>query len=379
MLLRSLRINLPHGISLPSKGTNLGLWFQKYLDQTVENPSQKLIDSITELPNQVNEVYKHFYNRWLIELKGIQAATEIAKTQGRMIVNLGADSVSEVGIALHHTYGMPYIPGTALKWLAAHYANSNLGNVWKKNANPNLGDDLIKKINFHQAIFGTGKEAGYVTFHDALFVPDCNDKFPQKDLPNNRNKPLQKDVVTGHHQNYNKGDDLPPADWDSPTIIPFISVHGKFLIAVSGDEKAKPVAMEILRLALLHEGIGAKTSSGYGRMVFESHPDDSIHRKPTIATMEAVVPEETYEVKRKRLLKETPPEGWKRGDVRRSKPNGASGFITPSEGGKDVYVKNISFEDSGALVEVGQVLEYTEEIGPQGPRAISVRVLLKRN
>ena len=60
MPLRSLRINLPHGISLPNKGTNLGLWFQKYLDQTVENPSQKLIDSITGLPNQVNDVYKKF-------------------------------------------------------------------------------------------------------------------------------------------------------------------------------------------------------------------------------------------------------------------------------------------------------------------------------
>ena len=359
MNVRSLRISSDQLLGQPKQGTNLGLWFQKYLDREKGVPSQVLVGSITDLQEQVDPIYEKFYTNWEEALKKIGAQTEVARTHGRMIVNLGAESVAEVSIALHHTYGMPYIPGTALKGLAAHYANSHLGEAWKKNT------------DVYKAIFGTGKAAGYVTFHDALFVPD--DKFKQ---------PLQKDTVTGHHQDYNKGDDVPPADWDSPNIIPFISVRGKFLIAISGDDAAKQVAMEILRLALLYEGVGAKTSSGYGRMVFESHPDDSIHGRSTTAPMEATETEETYEMKKTRLLEnETPPEGWNRGDVREGdiRRGGDFGFITPRQSRAKIFVHKDFFEKTGALVEIGQVLEYIPEPQRDGKiHAKSVKILLSK-
>lgn len=347
---RSLRVIPDANARLPKQDTNLGLWFQKYFNSQLNEPGQKHIDSITKLPNQVDPVYVHYFNRWIKHLKEIDALTENAKTTGRMVVNLGADSVSEVSIALHHTYGMPYIPGTALKGLAAHYAHSNMGATWKK------GTDA------HKAIFGTGKTAGYVTFLDALFVPD--QAYPL---------PLKKDTVTGHHQEYNKGDNVPPADWDRPTIIPFISVHGKFLIAISGDEKAKPVAMEILRLALLNEGIGAKTSSGYGRMVFESHAGDSVQDISLSTSTTPQNPEETSDVIKKRLLKETPPIGWKRGDVRKVKDEGDYGFIVSASGGSDVYIHKETHPDG--LVKLDEVLEYIEERSSKGLRATSVKVL----
>lgn len=347
---RSLRIIPDPHAGLPRQDTNLGLWFQKFYNSQVIEPRRALIDSITKLPKQVDPLYKSFYNGWVKLLKEIDALTETAKTSGRMVVNLGADSVTEVSIALHHTYGVPYIPGTALKGLAAHYANSNMGTAWKK------GTDAYK------AIFGTGKTAGYVTFLDALFVPE-------QDNP----QPLQKDTVTGHHQKYNKGDNVPPTDWDSPNIIPFISVHGKFLIAISGDEKAKPVAMEILRLALLNEGIGAKTSSGYGRMVFESHAGDSVQDISLSTSTTPQNPEETSDVIKKRLLKETPPIGWKRGDVRKVKDEGDYGFIVSASGGSDVYIHKETHPDG--LVKLDEVLEYIEERSSKGLRATSVKVL----
>ena len=352
---RSLRVIPDANARLPKQDTNLGLWFQKYLNQELNQPAQVLIDSITELSNQVEPIYEKFYKRWVGHLNAIHADLQIAKTKGRLIVNLGADSVAEVSIALHHTYGVPYIPGTALKGLAAHYANSNMGAAWKK------GTDAYK------AIFGTGKTAGYVTFHDALLIPE--DGNP---------KPLQKDTVTGHHQDYNKGDNVPPADWDSPNIIPFISVHGKFLIAISGEENAKPVALEILRLALLNEGIGAKTSSGYGRMVFESQAGDNRQGVPIAELATPENPEETYDVKKARLLREVALEGWQRGDVRNIGKNGDFGFITPSRGGgKDVFVHRSALPTG--LVEVGQVLEYKLEKQPDGRfRAVSVKILLRK-
>ncbi len=189
-------------------------------------------------------------------------------------------------------------------------------------------------------------------------------------------QPLKKDTVTGHHQEYNKGDNVPPADWDRPTIIPFISVHGKFLIAISGDEKAKPVAMEILRLALLNEGIGAKTSSGYGRMVFESHAGDSVQdtHLPTSTTTEN--PEESYDVMKKRFLKEAPPAGWKRGYVRTVMNEGNYGFIVSASGGGDVKIDKDTHPEG--LVKVDEVLEYLEERTSKGLRAKSVKVLLRK-
>lgn len=349
---RSLRIIPNPGADLPKQSTNLSLWFQKYFNRDVNQPGQIHMDSITKLPRQVDPNYVHYYNRWVKRLGEIGSATEVAQTHGRMVVNLGADSVAEVSIALHHTYGVPFIPGTALKGLAAHYANSNMGEDWKKGTAA------------YKAIFGTGKTAGYVTFHDALFVPEDDNR-----------QPLKKDVVTGHHQEYNKGDNVPPADWDSPTIIPFISVQGKFLIAISGDEKAKPVAMEILRLALLNEGIGAKTSSGYGRMVFEGYTGGSSQANliSTLATPKN--PEDTYEIKKVRLLKEDPPIGWKRGDVRKVKNEGEYGFIFSAGGGSEVYIHKDTHPDR--LVKVDEVLEYIEERSSKGLRAITVKVLLK--
>lgn len=348
---RSLRIIPDPRVKLPKQDTNLSLWFQKYLNRGLDQPGQALMDSITKLPQQVDPVYINYYNRWVARLHEIGSAIEVAETLGRMVINLGAESVSEVSIALHHTYGVPLIPGTALKGLAAHYANSNMGAEWKK------GTDAYK------AIFGTGKTAGYVTFHDALPVPESTNT-----------QPLKKDVVTGHHQKYNKGDDVPPADWDSPNIIPFISVHGKFLIAISGDEKAKLVAMEILRLALMNEGVGAKTNSGYGRMIFIGEHASS---QPSCEKMAPMNNTETYEVQKVRLLREDPPTGRERGTVTDLKSEGRLGIINPAKGGKPIRVY-INDMPGRTQPKIGQVLEYRLEEYKGKPQADDVKILLER-
>ncbi len=351
MPIRSLRIIPDPRAKLPKQDTNLSLWFQKYLNRELDQPAQALMDSITKLPQQVDPVYVNYYNRWVARLQEIGSATEVAATTGRMVINLGAESASEVSIALHHTYGVPLIPGTALKGLAAHYANSNMGAEWKKDTDA------------YKAIFGTGKTAGYVTFHDALLVPEGA-----------KTQPLKKDVVTGHHQNYNKGDDVPPADWDSPNIIPFISVHGKFLIAISGDEKAKPVAMEILRLALLNEGVGAKTSSGYGRMIFVSGHTSS---QPGCEQTTPMNNTETYEVQKVRLLRENPPTGWERGTVTDLKSEGRLGIINPAKGGRPMSV-HINGMPGRTQPKIGQVLEYRIVVYKGKPQADDVKILLER-
>jgi CRISPR-associated protein Cmr6 len=165
-----------------------------------------------------------------------------------MVVGLGAESILETSIALHRTYGVPYIPGSALKGLAAAAAHKQLQDPrWHK-----TGEDG-KIGEWHRILFGDQESSGYVIFHDALWVPEGG------------TLPLDLDVMTVHHPKYYQGD-APPADWDNPTPVAFVSARGKYLLAVTGPEEWADAAMEILRDALENDGIGANTAAGYGRL-----------------------------------------------------------------------------------------------------------------
>jgi CRISPR-associated protein Cmr6 len=79
--------------------------------------------------------------------------------------------------------------------------------------------------------------------------------------------------MTVHHQKYYMDDNVPPADWDDPIPVPFISATGKYLIALAASDMEESnrkgwfsAIFDLLELALKEEGVGAKTSSGYGRM-----------------------------------------------------------------------------------------------------------------
>ncbi|GAB4559037.1 MAG: hypothetical protein Kow0047_04610 [Anaerolineae bacterium] len=228
---------------------HVGLWLDKFLPEQSEQGGENLyaphFEQATKIP--APQAYTKYFQRWEEALRSVGAHTRIAETLGRIAVGLGANSVLENAIALHRVYGVPYIPGSALKGLAAHYADTRLQDTrWRK------GQPA------HQTLFGDSSAAGYVTFFDALYVPDSAPA----------NKPLVMDVVTVHHPEYYRGENAPPADWDSPNPVPFVSARGQFLIALSGPQEWVDAAFTILELALNEEGIGAKTSSGYGRMQF---------------------------------------------------------------------------------------------------------------
>jgi CRISPR-associated protein Cmr6 len=96
----------------------------------------------------------------------------------------------------------------------------------------------------------------YVTFFDAMYIP----------ISKKHEYALHADVLTVHHKNYYQRGDAAPADWDSPTPIPFLSATGSYLIALGGPRTWAEVALQILGEALYEMGVGAKTSSGYGRL-----------------------------------------------------------------------------------------------------------------
>ncbi len=245
--------------------TNASLWLNKFIreqkrEKEESTAKQDLVNQVSQL--RVPDIYKQFYEDiWLPSLDKI--TKKYIKIAGRMIVGLGAESVLETSITLHRTYGVPYIPGSALKGLAANYAYKYLGENWKKEPKDNDGKMVIGEA--HKLMFGSQNSAGFVIFHDALYVPNSR-------IKDGRDLPLEPDILTVHHQNYYNDGKVAPADWDNPVPIPLLSAQGCYLLALSAnsgdsdfDEKMTCLAVQIIERALRDEGIGAKTSSGYGR------------------------------------------------------------------------------------------------------------------
>ncbi len=247
---------LAHTQERQEKATHAGLWLDKYITTQLREKTEarpKLVQEVIAL--SVPELYKNYYKRWETMLRGQGDNTYPACVEGRMVVGLGDESVLETSVALHHTYGVPYIPGSALKGLAAHYAHQRLGNEWHKGGEA------------HTTVFGDTDHAGFVTFFDALYIPNTAIKKGKEQV-------LYPDIITVHHPEYYKGGTNPPApaDWDSPTPIPFLSATGHYLLALAAPDLANSSewlkhTFKILAHALHEYGIGAKTSSGYGRMM----------------------------------------------------------------------------------------------------------------
>ena len=242
---------------------NAGLWLDKFIcnhssDANLDGLKKRtkkitakglLVEEVASI--SVPDEYKTFYERWEIGLKRLTKCYGVSKAKGRIAIGLGDESVLETSVTLHRTYGVPYLPGSALKGLAASYARNRIGNHWGKRKDGKYG-------YAYKVVFGTTAEAGYITFHDALYVPKSAD-----------GKPLRPDVITVHHPDYYQSKNKPPADWDDPNPVPFLTATGEYFVALSavpGCEVWLAQTWSILQRALAEEGIGAKTSSGYGRM-----------------------------------------------------------------------------------------------------------------
>lgn len=243
-----------------------GLWYDRYLRQLLTR-GERPPDSGAPVPAHIGRVaamrpagqaafYDAAYRRWRAKLTDLEVQPQEMGVQHRLAAGHGGKNATETGLTLHHTYGVPYIPGSSLKGVAAAFAARRLNDLWNE------------KSEAYRTLFGTTDSAGYITFLDALPKPGEWWLLP--------------DVLTVHHREYYRAavrepgeagpplpPPLPPADWDSPTPVTFLSAQGTFLLALlpaPGAEAWADVAYEIVKLALAEMGVGGKTSSGYGRL-----------------------------------------------------------------------------------------------------------------
>lgn len=268
------------------KGSHPGLILSRYLKNGDSSGDRKTLFGNGQSPLAQNqEFYKIFFDRHKEALKRMEEDETgsvcfrkfTATPLSRMIIGLGIDNVLDTGITLHHTYGVPYIPGSALKGLCAHYCNAVLGATDEKFKMGKWDEKKQRQIgrngDYYEVLFGNisgqddssdgggqGASAGFITFHDAL--------IEEKEM----GESLCMDVMTPHHAGYYSGKSEKPTDFDDPVPVPYLSVKGSFFCVLSCEDASEEgqkwldLAKKILVGALENWGIGGKTSSGYGRM-----------------------------------------------------------------------------------------------------------------
>ena len=214
---------------------------------------------------------------------------------GRLLVGHGNASGTDVGLTLHRTWGVPLVPGPALKGLVAHYLDAVYGpddpgpDPWKRPEGEererarwqgSLGDrgpgDLYRDLlgspesksddEFRLRGLRAGPAAGRVRFFDAVYAPPEEGPW----------RPFVADVATVHQKPYYdvRGRDMWPNDHADPNPVSFLTVAPGtvLLFALSGPAEWTDLAQRLLTEALEQWGVGGKASSGYGRFVRTDDP-----------------------------------------------------------------------------------------------------------
>lgn len=198
----------------------------------------------------------------VIEDLKIQSKSFTFSPDWRLIVGLGNESVYETSMTLHHVYGIPYIPGQAIKGVVRNWMISEL---FENNEKKAFDDEGFCRIFGSPSESKIGAQKGSVFFFDAFPI-----SAPEIEL----------DIMNPHYSEYYSGK-KPPADYLDPKPIYFLTVKDtdfRFIIGIKktdtklitegkfGMESPLCVVKEWLPKALTEHGIGAKTAVGYGLM-----------------------------------------------------------------------------------------------------------------
>jgi CRISPR-associated protein Cmr6 len=180
------------------------------------------------------------------DLLGVERRAFEVKTRARLLLHPATGStVTEGGLLLHHTYGVPYLCRRRVTNLAGLPFSAD-----KLFGNPEEG--------------GAAPESSLVDFWDALWIPE------------GPASPLVEDIVNPHHPDYytKQGERPAPSDGDAPQLTHFLTVGPgtKFLVVLEvplSEQEATAKRLldwieRVLREGLVEEGIGARTRSGYG-------------------------------------------------------------------------------------------------------------------
>jgi len=296
---------------------NFALLLNKFVQFRKKDNKLEIVKKIKEISDKNNQkdlikklqkFTDHFTKKYKDSIEKIVQKEPLSLTLSwRLVVGLGAASVYETSMTLHHIYGIPYLPGSAIKGITRSYrilcmaedlknpndyyerialleeflekfdlVEKNVFPKWEevKELKVSSPQDKNKKVEFSeqfyksleakqvelrefQLIFGTQNKQGCIIFFDS---------FPE-------HFEIKYDIMNPHYGPYYT-EKKPPADYYNPTPIFFLALENArftFYLGVknrliSSEEKENLLnsTKEWLRDALTSYGIGAKTALGYG-------------------------------------------------------------------------------------------------------------------
>ena len=234
---------------------NCALEYRYFLE--IDDSSGK-VDFPRYIQSSDPNLISHLRNRQMQQLRqfaqqGIKLYCVEATVDWRLIVGLGGEHVQETNMTLHHIYGVPYIPGSAVKGVLSHWWFQELEK--KKDFIDDKGNvnetEAMKDSDYLDYIktFGSQKQRGKVQFLEA---------YPEK-------VQFATDIMNPHYPDYHSGN-KPPTDHQNPVPINFLTVEETTFRFVFLAKDQDPLDELKVRFqgALKLKGIGAKTSVGYG-------------------------------------------------------------------------------------------------------------------
>ncbi len=243
------------GVDLPEQGTHALLsWAQ-------ENDLGQVPEHVAAASARRAHALKQ------MEAQGLYVRRLRLSPQWRLAIGLGDKAnAHEIGMTLHGTYGWPIIPGSTIKGATAHYAWNLPGST------PDREEKFLDVFGLplppgrkprHEAEEGRPKaRRGRVRFLDAFA-----DQRPVR---------VRMDVLTPHAKPYHDTTNIlrdtvsvvPPAEHLQPTVVRFLTITGGAFSVDLVGERATDVdqAATWVETAARDEGLGAKTSAGYGYM-----------------------------------------------------------------------------------------------------------------
>ena len=202
---------------------------------------------------------------------GQRAALTIAQLEGRLAINLADSLIQNAGICLDRLFGMPFIPGSAVKGVCRHAALEEL-----KSASAEKKQLLFDSF---RAVFGTAdtdfRNGELQTFRGLLSDRAENQKGAISFLPAYpvNEARLVVDLTNVHYSEYYRSGRMEDLSKESPKPNPFpaveVGAQFAFCLVQNGiDIDTAPnllaAATRWLETALTVKGLGAKTASGYG-------------------------------------------------------------------------------------------------------------------
>jgi CRISPR type III-B/RAMP module RAMP protein Cmr6 len=211
-----------------------------------------------------------------------RVATFEATLGARLLVNLAGGVIENAGIALDRCFGLPFIPGSAVKGIARSQA------LWE--IHDAQGPDKERLLRLAMLLFGYGandikSKGDFGWAGSAAAASRIADEIGNQDykgcacfLPAYPTTPpvLVVDMVNPHYPDYYRGLRANAEDNESPipNYFPAVEAGSSFGFAVllnripKGDGVTASdllnQARQWLERAVTRKGVGAKTAAGYG-------------------------------------------------------------------------------------------------------------------